>query len=168
MSTPCCLASKLIMCARARLRCRATDRPTVVRARLSSKRISNILRTTFRRASSSRARRACQIKAVGARAAGLAGGIQTHASFADPNDQSAGPRRERDGRVTMRVPGSSMRQTRPPIGICVRTPFASTTTNAPSSTSSLSILDENDRRAILQRDRPRRSQPRQAGLMWPA
>src|ERR1019366_2636513 len=37
----------------------------------------------------------------------------------------------------MRAPGSNIRQARPPMGRCIRTPVVSTTTNAPSSTSTL-------------------------------
>src|SRR3984893_15643701 len=37
----------------------------------------------------------------------------------------------------MRAPGSNIRQARPPMGRCIRTPFVSTTTKAPSSTSTL-------------------------------
>ena len=75
-------------------------------------------------------------QAVGARAAGLAGGIDANAAFADPDQQAADLRGERDGGMDTVVPGSSMMQASPPIGICTRTPLVSTSTKALSITSS--------------------------------
>ena len=101
----------------------------------SPKRMSYILRTTFRRASASRASLAwCNKRSARAPPGWPAAYSRTPASPTQTRRQPTRAAKETAAWDT-RAPGSSIRQASPPTGMWVRGPFLSTMTNAPSRTS---------------------------------